>query len=81
VGNHFRSETAGFKKMNNPYNLQRILDEGAVLKHQDSKWLIDFWGWKNVAGILRMPITRHQMVHINDSIRLKRKCQSLHSRK
>jgi hypothetical protein len=69
------------RKMNRPENLQRIFNEGAVLEHKDSKWLVDFWGRKNVAGILLMPITRHQMVHINDSIRLKGKCQSSRTKK
>ena len=69
------------RKINNPQNLQRIFDEGAVLEHKDSKWLVDFLGRKNVAGILLMPITRHQMVHINDSIRLKKKCQSSRSKR
>jgi hypothetical protein len=57
-------------------NLQRIFDEGAVLPVEGSSWLVDFWGRKNVAGILLMPVTRHQMVHINDSLLLKIKCQS-----
>ncbi|MCR4422608.1 MAG: DinB family protein [Exilispira sp.] len=87
VGKKTRELILGFKptdlkrKMNNPQLLQRIFDEGAVLEHKDSRWLVDFWGRKNVAGILLMPITRHQMVHINDSIRLKKKCQSLHLKK
>lgn len=55
--------------------LQRVLDEGAVLNVNGANWLIDFWGRKNVAGILLMPITRHHMVHINESMRLKKKCQ------
>jgi hypothetical protein len=63
--------------MNNPENLGRIFDEGAVLKHKDSEWLVDFWSRKNVAGILLMPLTRHQIVHINDAIRIKGKCRSL----
>lgn len=53
--------------------LQRILDEGAVLDIEGANWLIDFWGRKNVAGILLMPVTRHNMVHINESIRIKKK--------
>jgi hypothetical protein len=87
VGRKTREIILGFqpsdlkRKMNNPQNLGRIFDEGAVLKHPDSEWLVDFWGRKNVAGILLMPITRHQMVHINDSIRLKGKCQSLRTTK
>ena len=48
----------------------RILKENAVENHKDSIWLIDFWGRKNVAGILLMPVTRHHLLHINASIRL-----------
>lgn len=55
--------------------LQRILNEGAVLNVERANWLIDFWGKKNVAGILLMPVTRHQIVHINESMRLKQKCK------
>jgi hypothetical protein len=87
VGRKTREIISGFepgdlkRNMNNPQNLQRIFDEGAVLEHEDSKWLVDFWSRKNVAGILLMPITRHQMVHINDSFRLKGKYQSLGAKK
>lgn len=54
-------------------NLKRVLDEGGVLEIEESRWLLDFWGRKNVAGLLQMPITRHQIVHINDSMRLRKK--------
>jgi len=53
-------------------NLKRILEEKAVLDVEESNWLIDFWGRKNVAGILLMPITRHHLVHINESIEAKK---------
>lgn len=53
--------------------LKRILDEGAVLDVEASNWLIDFWGKKNVAGILLMPGTRHHVVHLNESFRAKKK--------
>ncbi len=56
--------------------LRRILDEGGVLEAEDSRWLIDFWGRKTVAGILLMPITRHQIVHLNDSFKIKQKSKS-----
>jgi hypothetical protein len=52
----------------------RILAEGGVLTRPESVWLLDFWGKKNVAGILLMPITRHQMGHLNDCLKLKEKC-------
>ena len=54
--------------------VNRILLEGGVTEHPDSKWLLAFWGRKNVAGILLMPITRHQMGHLNDCLKLKEKC-------
>lgn len=55
------------------YQLQRIINEGAVLDVEASNWLIDFWGKKNVSGILLMPGTRHHMVHLNESFRAKKK--------
>jgi len=52
--------------------LQRILDEGAVENVEAANWLIEFWGKKNVAGILLMPVIRHHVVHINESLRAKK---------
>lgn len=54
-------------------SIARILQEGGVTEQEDSIWLLDFWGKKNVAGILLMPITRHQAGHLNDCIKLKKK--------
>ena len=51
--------------------LERIRIEGGVTEHADSIWLLEFWGRKNIAGILQMPVTRHQIVHLNDCRRLK----------
>lgn len=53
-------------------NLQRILDEGAVENVEGANWLIDYWRTKNVAGIILMPVTRHHVVHINESLRAKK---------
>jgi hypothetical protein len=57
--------------------LNRIKLEGGVTDAPDSLWLLDFWGKKDVAGILQMPITRHQIVHLNDSLKLKEKIKRL----
>ena len=59
------------KRKMKPESVQRILKEGGVTEHNDSIWLLDFWGKKTVAGILLMPITRHQIMHISDSYKLK----------
>ena len=54
-----------------PERVRRILDEGGLTEHPDSIWLLDFWGKKDVAGIILMPFTRHQLGHLNDCLRLK----------
>lgn len=66
-------QPADLKRKMETARLQRVLDEGAVLNVEGANWLINFWGRKNVAGILLMPVTRHHMVHINESMRLKKK--------
>lgn len=57
--------------------LARIPAEGGLTEHPESIWLLDFWGKKNVAGILLMPITRHQVGHLNDCRKLKQKCSRM----
>jgi hypothetical protein len=52
-----------------PARLQRLLDEGAVV--EQARWLIDYWSRRTIAGLLLMPPTRHNMVHLNESLRLK----------
>lgn len=51
--------------------LERIVKEKVLTKEKNSIWLLEFWGNKTIAGLLTMPITRHQMVHINDSFKIK----------
>jgi len=58
--------------------LGRIVSEKAVDK--DSIWLIDFWGKKNIAGLLLMPATRHNMVHLNKSMEIKSKLMKVEGR-
>ncbi|TLG76711.1 DinB family protein [Culicoidibacter larvae] len=50
---------------------ERVLSEGGVTEHPDLIWLQDFWGKKDIAGILLLPITRHQSVHWNDAAKIK----------
>jgi hypothetical protein len=51
--------------------LQRIIDEKVLTNEKESIWLLDFWANKTINGLLLMPITRHQIVHINDSFKIK----------
>lgn len=59
-----------FKRKVESGNLQRILDEGAVILA--GKDVIDYWSRRDVAGLLLMPPTRHTIVHWNEAWRLKR---------
>ncbi len=54
-------------------SLNRILEEGAVENVEGSNWLIDFWGRKNVAGIIFMPVLRHHSVYLNESLKAKKR--------
>ena len=59
------------KRKVSPQGLEKILLEGGVTKQEESMWLLDFWGKKDIAGILLMPPTRHVMLHINDCCKWK----------
>ncbi|MDF2592356.1 MAG: hypothetical protein K0S75_1822 [Clostridia bacterium] len=81
VGRRTREIIQGFKptdlkKKFDDIRLEKIFDIGAVSKDAAASWLVDFWGKKNVAGILLMPVTRHHVVHINESLTAKSKTDS-----
>lgn len=57
--------------------VNKILEVGGVTEHPQSNWLLDFWGKKTVSGILLMPVTRHQIVHLNDCSKIKDKCSKM----
>ncbi len=52
-------------------DLDKIWAVKGVSEHVDSMWLLDFWGKKDVAGLLLMPPTRHVMLHLNDCCKWK----------
>jgi hypothetical protein len=59
------------KEMVDQSRLRRVKAEGAVLAN--STGLIDYWGRKNIAGLLLMPPTRHCFVHLNEAARVKKR--------
>lgn len=54
-----------------PAGLERVREEGAV--DEKAGWLIAYWSKRNIAGLLLMPATRHNLVHLNESLRLREK--------
>ncbi|HCC37290.1 MAG TPA: hypothetical protein DEQ14_06540 [Treponema sp.] len=56
--------------------LEKIMENGGIINDEKSIWLLDFWGRKNVLGLIMMPITRHQTMHLNDSFSIKERGKS-----
>lgn len=46
-------------------DLDRVLAQGGVSEQESAIWLLAFWGKKDVAGLLLMPATRHEVLHLN----------------
>lgn len=67
---------ADMKRIVDINDLKRILDAGGLTNDKNSIWLFDFWGKKDVAGILLMPLTRHIMLHLNDCCKWKEMIRS-----
>jgi hypothetical protein len=57
------------KKRVDPTRLQQLRDVGAVV--EEAEGLIEYWGNRDIAGLLLMPATRHNCVHLNEAMRLK----------
>lgn len=56
-----------------PVRLKRVTDEGAVV--EAAGYIVDYWGKRDIAGLLLMPATRHHIVHLNEALKLKRRRQ------
>ncbi len=59
------------KQKVDPSRLQRVRDEGAVV--EAASGIVDYWSKRNIAGLLLMPPTRHNLVHLNEALRLKKR--------
>ncbi len=61
------------KKKVDPALLEQVMAEGAVV--EEARDLINYWGKRTIAGLLLMPATRHNFVHLNEGERLKKRRQ------
>jgi len=56
-----------------PARLQRVMEEGALV--EAASGIRDYWSKRTIAGLLLMPPTRHNLVHLNEALRLKKRKQ------
>jgi len=54
-----------------PRRLERVMLEGAL--REKSSGIRDYWGRRDIAGLLLMPASRHIIVHLNEALKLKRR--------
>lgn len=51
----------------------RLVESKCVSVDEKSVWLIDYWCGKNIAGLLKMPFSRHWIMHVEAMQRIKNK--------
>ncbi len=76
VGRRTREITADLqisdlKEKTKPDRLQRIRDEVAVVP--EAVGIVEYWSKRTIAGLLLMPATRHNLVHLNEALKLRGK--------
>jgi len=52
-------------------DIQQVRQQRAVLPEAED--LLEYWGSRTIRGLLLMPATRHNMVHLNEAMTLKEK--------
>lgn len=62
-------EPQALKERVQAVRLQQVRAEGAVVEAAGG--ILDYWGRRNIAGLLLMPATRHNFIHLNEALRLK----------
>lgn len=66
-------EPEELKQKIDPIRVQQVMDEGAVV--EAARGIAEYWSRCNIAGLLLMPATRHNLVHLNEALGLKQRCQ------
>ncbi len=55
----------------------KLRQSGCVSEDENAFWLIDYWCGKDVLGLIRMPFSRHWIMHVEAMRRIKNKLCSL----
>ena len=52
---------------------EKLENTGCVSEDEQAHWLIDYWCGKDIAGLIKMPFSRHWIMHIEAMRRIKNK--------
>lgn len=52
---------------------KRVIDSKSVSTDEEAVWLIDYWCDKDLGGLIKMPFSRHWIMHIEAMCRIKDK--------
>ena len=67
-----RSLHAGDMKIKvHPGRIEKVVRAGVVV--EGAKEIVDYWSRRDTAGLLLMPATRHNLVHLNEALKIKNK--------
>ena len=61
------------KRKFNDEDKNRVVDSHSVSTDEDAVWLIDYWCNKDIRGLIKMPFSRHWIMHIEAMCRIKNK--------
>jgi hypothetical protein len=64
-------EPAMLKEKVAPSRIQQVMRQGAVV--EAARDIADYWSKRTVAGLLLMPATRHNLIHLQEALQLKRR--------
>lgn len=67
-----------FEMLKQKISVQRrevLLDLNVVSNAENALWLVDYWCTKDIRGLIQMPFSRHWIMHIEASLRIKNKIQ------
>lgn len=66
-------EYARMKEKFTDSDKERLKASGCVSSDDNAAWLIDYWCGKDVRGLIRMPFSRHWLMHVEAMRRIKNK--------
>ena len=52
---------------------EQLKSLNVVSDDENASWLIDYWCGKDIRGLIQMPFSRHWIMHIEASLRIKNK--------